>query len=372
MTIILEMFASLQWLDLASHGSQNKSVVVTLEAQFIFQKHAAQSARARILPGNGLDQPAVLITSSKVAALQTVQQQLNSTDIAQTVDLLEEIFASGIAERVCLSQENIFQQGSRASLPFLPLPESLATRQGTTPTQSHIQEVLSHPDFGTWWLTQPMNQQASVTNSRSRGINTVSRSWGINTSSSSRRGINTISRSQGINAGSSSCARPVATAHQQPTLNTHHQPTLRRQPIPHQSQPTSHQQQQAVPQTQNDLDSDSMYLSDSSDSDISGIRAEVTSIRAQPGTTSESVVEPVVASGQHLQHHDVGHATTHFDDERGEVNRPRQTLIPSASESSGAQDFILPPPPYESVVDTQPPIVFIQNVRFHVSNIFMC
>jgi hypothetical protein len=64
------------------------------------------SAPARILPGSGLDQPAVLITSSKVAALQTVQQYLNHTSIAQTVDLLEEVFASGIAERVCTSVFN--------------------------------------------------------------------------------------------------------------------------------------------------------------------------------------------------------------------------------------------------------------------------
>jgi hypothetical protein len=81
-----------------------KSIIVTLEAQFIFQKHTAQlctsSIPTKILPGNGLEQPTVLITSSKVAALQTVHQQLNTTDITQAVDLLEDIFTSGIAEKV--------------------------------------------------------------------------------------------------------------------------------------------------------------------------------------------------------------------------------------------------------------------------------
>jgi hypothetical protein len=59
-----------------------------------------------ILPGNGLEQPTVLITSSKVAALQMVHQQLNITDITQAVDLLEDIFTSGIAEKVHTSVFN--------------------------------------------------------------------------------------------------------------------------------------------------------------------------------------------------------------------------------------------------------------------------
>ncbi|KAG1734106.1 hypothetical protein EDB19DRAFT_1911213 [Suillus lakei] len=291
---------------------------------------------------------------------------------------------------------NIFQQGSRLLLPFPPPPESLATHQDNTPIQSNLEEVLSCPDFGTWLLAQLTNQQASVPHSRSRGINTISRSpntisrsqsnantsshmrpvAGINTISRSR-GTNTISHSQSINANTSLHTRPAATTHQQPRA--------------------PHHQQQAVPQTKsasvmynthtssnppNNLspDSDSMYLSNSSDSDISDIGAEPTSVRAQ-GTT----VEPVVASGRHpnvghatTRHHNVS-ATTHLGaDQNGDVNRsplhfsntashldhghsgpPQPHLI--SSTSVGARDSILPPPPYEAVAVTQPPIVVIQN-----------
>lgn len=179
-----------------------------------------------------------------------------------------------LQQLIHLFLDNIFQQGSRLSLPFPPLPESLATRQGVTPIQSHLEEALSRPDFGAWYLAQ-------------QGSDTVSHS----------RGTNTVSSSRSINTNSSSHTRPVATTHQQPALTTstaatHHQPTL--------CQHTPRHQQQAVPQTQSasvmhnthtissnlpnnrlSFDSDSMYLSDSSDSDIYDIRAEPTPFQAQ-------------------------------------------------------------------------------------------
>lgn len=185
-----------------------------------------------------------------------------------------------LQQLIHLFLDNIFQQGSRLSLPFPPLPESLATRQGVTPIQSHLKEALSRPDFGAWYLAQ-------------QGSDTVSHSWGTNTVSSSRS----------INTNSSSHTRPVATTRQQPALTTstaatHHQPTLRQHTPRHQRAPRH--QQQAVPQTQSasvmhntrtissnlpnnrlSFDSDSMYLSDSSDSDISDIRAEPTPFQAQ-------------------------------------------------------------------------------------------
>ncbi|KAG1719262.1 hypothetical protein EDB19DRAFT_1919186 [Suillus lakei] len=156
------------------------------------------------------------------------------------------------------------------------------------------------PDFGTWLLAQPTNQQASVPHSRSwSNANTSSHTRpvvGINTVSHSQ-GTNTISHSQSINANTSLHMRPAATTHQQPVLttstaDTHHQPTLHHQRTPH-------YQQQAVPQTEsasvmynthtslnpsNNLspDSDSTHPPDSSDPDISDIGAEPVTVNIAP------------------------------------------------------------------------------------------
>jgi hypothetical protein len=78
--------------------------MVTLEAQFVFEPqgtaHPHRPGQPRILPGNGLNEPTVLITTRKVAPLKTLQQQLNHANLDPTIDLLEEIFASSIADRV--------------------------------------------------------------------------------------------------------------------------------------------------------------------------------------------------------------------------------------------------------------------------------
>ncbi|KAG1836468.1 hypothetical protein DFJ58DRAFT_734951 [Suillus subalutaceus] len=139
----------------------------------------------RVLPGNGTDEPTVLITTQKVASLESVQWQLNNVNLDQTMDLLEEIFASSIVDRVHktvfnsswkkspstsgFTQNNIFQDESCTSLPFPPLPaviqESHApavTRQNisttarcTTPRPAPtLAEVLQCPNFETWYLGQ--------------------------------------------------------------------------------------------------------------------------------------------------------------------------------------------------------------------------
>ncbi|KAG1765076.1 hypothetical protein EV702DRAFT_1051142 [Suillus placidus] len=220
----LELFELVKW----------KSIVVTLEAQFIFQKHTVQldtsSVPARILPGNGLDQPAVLITSSKVAGLQ----RYSNNWIAQLSFKLWTCWRK-----------------------FLPLgsQRGFMKQASVTPSRSHGANTVS-----------------CGANTVSRGANTLSRSWGLNTGSGSRRGINTNSPSRGINTGSSSRARPVVNTHQQPMLNT---------PC---SSPFARSLSSAASGTTNtkyNFDSDSMYVSDSSDSDISGTGAEVTSVWAQ-------------------------------------------------------------------------------------------
>lgn len=83
---------------------QATSIAVTLEAQIIFEPrgtvHHHRPGQPRILPGNGLNEPTVLITTRKVAPLKTVQQELNHANLNPTMDLLEDIFASSIADRV--------------------------------------------------------------------------------------------------------------------------------------------------------------------------------------------------------------------------------------------------------------------------------
>ncbi|KAG1885367.1 hypothetical protein F4604DRAFT_1675950 [Suillus subluteus] len=97
--------ASLQWLDIASNCNKTAtSITVTLEAQFVFELHGTahhhRPGQPRILPGNGLNKPTVLITTQKVAPLKAMQQQLNHANLDPTMDLLEEIFASSIADRL--------------------------------------------------------------------------------------------------------------------------------------------------------------------------------------------------------------------------------------------------------------------------------
>ncbi|KAG1891129.1 hypothetical protein F4604DRAFT_1913942 [Suillus subluteus] len=110
------------------------------------------------------------------------------------MDLLEEIFASSIVDRVRktvfdsswkkspstsgFTQNNIFQDGSRASLPFPPLPavihESHApavTRQNISTTARcatprpapTLAEVLQRPDFETWLLGQDRSITSATT-----------------------------------------------------------------------------------------------------------------------------------------------------------------------------------------------------------------
>jgi hypothetical protein len=79
--------------------------VVTLEAQFFFKPHSMAHCHRpgwlRILPSNGLNEPSVLITTQKVMPLKTVQQQLNNVNLDLMMDLLKEIFASSIVDRIC-------------------------------------------------------------------------------------------------------------------------------------------------------------------------------------------------------------------------------------------------------------------------------
>ncbi|KAG2128441.1 hypothetical protein BD769DRAFT_1387482 [Suillus cothurnatus] len=99
--------------------------------------HCHRPGWLRILPSNGLNEPSVLITTQKVMPLKTVQQQLNNVNLDLMMDLLKEIFASSIVDRICktifdsswkkmpsapgLTQDNIFQDRSCTSLPFPPL-----------------------------------------------------------------------------------------------------------------------------------------------------------------------------------------------------------------------------------------------------------
>ncbi|KAG2744461.1 hypothetical protein P692DRAFT_20821273 [Suillus brevipes Sb2] len=193
MPMLKNSIASLQWLDLACNN--NKIIMVTLEAQFVFElqgtAHPHRPGQPRILPGNGLNEPTVLITTRKVAPLKTLQQQLNHANLDPTIDLLEEIFASSIADRVrktvfdCswkkspstslagLTQDNIFQDGSRTSLPFPPLPAPIqrpaatprSTRRNisTLATPAMLAEGSQCPDFETWFLA---NQRTHGTPSR--------------------------------------------------------------------------------------------------------------------------------------------------------------------------------------------------------------
>ncbi|KAG2107634.1 uncharacterized protein F5147DRAFT_653170 [Suillus discolor] len=99
------------------------SITVTLEAQIFSEpQHASHQHRPglpRVLPGNGPDEPTVLIITQKVASLETVQWQLNNVNLDLMIDLLEEIFASSIVDRV---HKTVFDS-SWKSYPALQCPD---------------------------------------------------------------------------------------------------------------------------------------------------------------------------------------------------------------------------------------------------------
>ncbi|KAG2121556.1 hypothetical protein BD769DRAFT_1390118 [Suillus cothurnatus] len=136
---------SMQWLDLATNIKNITTISFTLEAQFVFQKSVSSSALRtsesttwQTIPGDGISKPAIIITTEKSPYLQDPRRKLEDTTMFHTIELLEEIFASGLAEHVrkkaftqdwtklvipaaCYTQDsadnkNMFQLGSRASL----------------------------------------------------------------------------------------------------------------------------------------------------------------------------------------------------------------------------------------------------------------
>ncbi|KAG2100426.1 uncharacterized protein F5147DRAFT_655547 [Suillus discolor] len=100
--------------------------------------------------------------------------------MSHTIELLEEIFALGLADHVrkkaftrgwaklvvpaaCHTQDsadnrNIFQLGSHASLPFPPPPSVAVSHSAATST---LEDVLQRPDFETWLLAHQQDQQST-------------------------------------------------------------------------------------------------------------------------------------------------------------------------------------------------------------------
>ncbi|KAG1767503.1 hypothetical protein EDD22DRAFT_949954 [Suillus occidentalis] len=355
MPMLKNSIASLQWLDLACNNNKNTtSIMVTLEAQFVFEPqgtaHPHRPGQPRILPGNGLNEPTVLITTRKVAPLKTLQQQLNHANLDPTIDLLEEIFASSIADRVrktvfdCswkkspstslagLTQDNIFQDGSRTSLPFPPLPAPIqrpaatprSTRRNisTLATPAMLTEGSQRPDFETWFLA---NQRTHGT--PSRGFNHSASGPG-----SRRQPTPTVTPTRRHEL--------VITTHQRTIPSTHHRtiPSTRQRTTPSTRQrPTP--QRPNIPAASYDLDS--MYVSDSSDSisSVSSMRDTVMQDLAseQGAEASDGRREPMWDQPSLPSPFAVYDSLQHLDPEQ-----------------------LMSPPPYDTIVNNQP-VVYIQN-----------
>jgi hypothetical protein len=86
-------------------------------------------------------------------------------------------------------------------------------------------------------------------------------------------------------------------------------------------------------------------------------------------------MQPATARLNADQHGEINRPPCHFNDTASYLGHDhsgpsRPTLMPLASESSGAEDCVLPPPPYEAVADTHSPMVFINSVWFQIPVIF--
>ncbi|KAG1838895.1 hypothetical protein DFJ58DRAFT_845861, partial [Suillus subalutaceus] len=157
---------SMQWLDLATNIKNTTTISFTLEAQFVFQKSVSsstlctsKSTTQQIIPGDGISEPAIIITTEKSPYLRDPRRELEDATMSHMIKLLEEIFASGLADHVhkkaftrgwtklvvpaaCHTQNsadnrNIFQLGSCASLPFPP-PSSVTVPRGAAASHSQL------------------------------------------------------------------------------------------------------------------------------------------------------------------------------------------------------------------------------------------
>jgi hypothetical protein len=171
-----------------------------------------------------------------------------------------------------LTQDNIFQDGSRTSLPFPPLPAPIqrpaatprSTRRNisTLATPAMLTEGSQRPDFETWFLA---NQRTHGT--PSRGFNHSASGPG-----SRRQPTPTVTPTRRREL--------VITTHQRTIPSTHHRtiPSTRQRTTPSTRQrPTP--QRPNIPAASYDLDS--MYVSDSSDS-ISSVSSMVRFFRNFP------------------------------------------------------------------------------------------